>query len=88
MDDGLVIHAASGGNLVCRMIDPRIEEYPNANAEHIVCCVNAHDDLLTALRDLVSEVDKVDFNGDGITFELEAKRDAARAVLAKAEIRS
>jgi len=51
-----------------------------ANAAHIVRCVNAHDELVAALRNLVDETDHSIAKGGTLMVTL----DAARAALAKA----
>lgn len=43
---------------------PRIEEYSNANAEHIVRCVNAYDDLLATVRFLAESAADPEFWAD------------------------
>lgn len=50
-----------------------------ANAAHIVRCVNAHDELVAALRALLKA------HGERTSWASESLWDAARAALAKAE---
>lgn len=49
-DDDCDLHpiASTAGNPTCRMLDEQ-----EANAAHIVRCVNAHDELVTALRNVL-----------------------------------
>lgn len=72
--DGYNTHATSvfgsNGHRLAQATSP-------ADADHIVRCVNAHDDLLAALRDLIGSVERGDPIGP-------AKR-AALIAIAKAE---
>jgi hypothetical protein len=68
------------GRMIC--------EFPyglDANSAHIVRVVNAHDDLVAALRELIDDADASGvtayFNGRGFDESIEK----ARAALAKAE---
>lgn len=56
-----------------------------ADAAHIVRCVNAHDELVAALSDLLSEVNAAGL-GSAKDFGWPAVTAAARAALAKAGV--
>ena len=71
---------------VGKLIRPHSEqEYlsiaPAIDAAHIVACVNAHDELVAALREIISQIDQG--GSGGKVFARDACITGARALLAK-----
>jgi hypothetical protein len=83
-DETAIVCSREGGDIVA--LSPGIEgwelsaELWPANAAHIVKCVNLHDELVAALREVV---ESYDFYSDRRVSESQGGFDKARALLLK-----
>jgi hypothetical protein len=72
------------GFLVCTLEAWMQSANIKANAEHIVRCVNSHDDLLAALQDTLCDLEALKLLGHKLG-SYEHTQTKARAAIAKAE---